>query len=148
MSPLLRCKPCADRGASAAEATARHCDKALRQGAAIRHRGKPLRKGTMESTAVRCCYKALRQGTVACTAARRRCVKILQQGTTARQCGRRCAAYGKTLRQDTAARHYGKAMRQALREDSSEGTEKTLRFYMCQGTTAKHCGRHNGKKTP
>ena len=87
---------------------------------------------------------------MACNAARRRCDKMLRQGTTARQCGRRCAAYGKTLRKDTAARHYGKALRQALRKDSQEDTAvfhaarhhgKTLRQALRQeDTTTRHCG--------
>ena len=63
-----------------------------------------------------------------------------------RQCGRRCATYGKTLRQDTAVRHYGKAIRQALRKDSPEDTADTCgkaqRQNIAAGITAR---RHHDK---
>ena len=89
---------------------------------------------------------------MACTAARRRCGEILRQGTTSRKCGRCCAAYGKTLRQDTAVRHYAKAKkgttaRQCGRRCAAYG--KTLRqdtaarhyAKATKGTTARQCGR-------
>ena len=47
---------------------------------------------------------------------------------------------GKIMLQTTSSRHYGKAMRQALRKDSSEGTAVLH--------AARHYGGHYGKKTP
>ena len=65
-----------------------------------------------------------------------------------RQCGRRCATYGKTLRQDTATRHCGKTLRQGNTAGAAERLSGRHCGHMRQGTTAKHCGRHYGKKTP
>ena len=114
--------------------TARHCDKTLRQDTATRHYGKAirqaLRKDSPEDTAdmlVRRKTVVHRRRAPACDGVRPAptlpcgCYLHLQTTVTksaTRQCGRRCATYGKTLRQDTAVRHYGKAIRQALRKDS------------------------------
>mgnify|MGYP006952551973 CR=1 FL=1 len=64
-----------------------------------------------------------------------------------RQCGRRCATYGKTLRQDTAVRHYGKAIRQALRKDSPEDTADTCGKAQRQNTAAGITARRHHDKT-
>ena len=64
-----------------------------------------------------------------------------------RQCGRRCATYSKTLRQDTAVRHYGKAIRQALRKDSPEDTTDTCGKAQRQNTAAGITARRHHDKT-
>ena len=83
---------------------------------------------------------------------------MLLQSTAPRHYGMQCvcAAYGKTLRQDIAARHYGKAMRQAMRKDSPKGTAvfhaarhygKTLRQALRQeDTTTRHCGKNTQRQ--
>ena len=72
----------------------------------------------------------------------------LQQGNaagavlcTARHCD-------ETLRQDTATRHCGKTLRQGNTAGAAERLSGRHCGHMRQGTTAKHWGRHYGKKTP
>ena len=145
---MLRCKRCADRGGfSVGGLSGGSHSKTLRQGAAIRHCGKALWKGTIESTAVRCFYKVLRQGTMARTAARRRCGKILRQGTTARRQALCC------IRQDTATRHCGKTLRQGNAAGAAERPSGRHCGFTCgktprQNTAAGTTARRHHDKTP
>ena len=71
----------------------------------------------------------------------------LQQGNAAGavlHTGRHC---DKTLRQDTAVRHYGKAIRQALRKDSPEDTADTCGKAQRQNTAAGITARRHHDKT-
>ena len=52
------------------------------------------------------------------------------------------------IRQDTATRHCGKTLRQGNTAGAAERLSGRHCGHMRQGTTAKHCGRHYGKKTP
>ena len=67
--------------------------------------------------------------------------------SSSRQCGRHCATYGKTLRQDTAVKHNGKAIRQALRKDSPEDTADTCGKAQRQNTAAGTTARRHHDKT-
>ena len=71
----------------------------------------------------------------------------LQQGNAAGAVLHTARHCDKTLRQDTAVRHYGKAIRQALRKDSPEDTADTCGKAQRQNTAAGITARRHHDKT-